>query len=48
LDYPEEFVAKMKNDFGFEDSFIRATIEPFISKTLSFYEATFIELSKGE
>ena len=47
LDYPEEFVGQMKNEFGFEEAFVRKTIEPLVSKTLSFYESTFIELSKG-
>lgn len=47
LDYPEEFVGQMKNEFGFEEAFVRKTIEPFVSKTLSFYESTFIELSRG-
>jgi hypothetical protein len=47
LDYPEKFVGQMKNEFGFEEAFVRKTIEPLVSKALSFYESTFIELSKG-
>lgn len=47
LDLPEEFIQKMVNGFGFDRDFVISIITPHLGDSLSFFESTFIELSKG-
>lgn len=46
-DIPDDFVLEMKSSFGFSRQKICDVISPHMSKTLDFYESTFLELSKG-
>ena len=45
--YPEEFVVSMKENLGIEESITRQVIEPHISKSLSFFESTYLGLASG-
>ncbi|MBN2455472.1 MAG: hypothetical protein JXB29_02885, partial [Sedimentisphaerales bacterium] len=45
--YPEEFVSKMVQGFGFNDRTVRSAIEPFLPKSLDLFESTYLELSCG-
>lgn len=44
---PEEFIHQMNSGFGFNKALITDTITPYLGDSLSFFESTFIELSKG-
>jgi len=46
-DTPHEFVTKVSQDFGFSKAEILTTIEPLMRSSLSYFEATFLDLSKG-
>lgn len=47
VEMPEEFIGKMVREFGFKEDFVRSIITPFMSKTLSYFKSTFLDLSKG-
>ena len=44
---PEAFVEEMRRSFGFDKSKVLDAILPHIANSLDFFEATFLELSKG-
>lgn len=45
--YPEDFVEGMKERLGIEESITRQVIEPHLSKSLSFFESTYLDLASG-
>ena len=45
--YPEDFVIDMKEKLGIEEPITRQVIEPHLSKSLSFFESTYLELASG-
>lgn len=45
--YPEDFVVAMKERLGIEESITRQVIEPHLSKSLSFFESTYLNLASG-
>jgi hypothetical protein len=47
IDSAEEFITKMKSNFGFERELVEKIINPLIPKSLSFFESSYIELAKG-
>ena len=47
IDYPNEFIENMEKDYGLDESVTRKTIQPLLINTLSYYESTFLEMSKG-
>lgn len=47
IDNADKFVDQMVNQFGFKKTDVEAVISPYIDKALSFFEAKYIELSKG-
>lgn len=46
-DYPDSFVGKMIEGFGFSNSMVTKVITPFLSKNLDIFESTYLELSNG-
>jgi len=46
-DMPEDFVEQMKKNFGFDETEIRRVVEPFIKRSLTYFESTFLEYSRG-
>jgi len=46
-DYPEKFVSMMSHDLGLPEGLTRKVIEPLLSKSLSFFESTYLELASG-
>ena len=45
--YPEDFVDAMKEKLGITESVTRQVIEPHLSRSLSFFESTYLELASG-
>lgn len=45
--YPEDFVTAMRERLGIAESVTRQVIEPHLSKSLSFFESTYLELATG-
>lgn len=45
--YPEDFVSRMKADFGIPEDVTRKVIAPHLKQSLSFFESTYLELSSG-
>lgn len=46
-EYPEDFVASLKERLGIAEDLTRQIIEPHLSKSLSFFESTYLELASG-
>jgi hypothetical protein len=47
VDYPNDFINEINRNFGFGKSLIKRTIQPFLEKSLSYYESTFLGMSRG-
>ncbi|MBE0534526.1 MAG: hypothetical protein IH624_02575 [Phycisphaerae bacterium] len=45
--YPDAFVDKMVSAFGFDETMVVATIEPFLPKSLDIFESTYLAYSIG-
>ena len=45
--YPEDFVTAMKERLGIAEAITRQVIEPHLSKSLSFFESTYLDLASG-
>lgn len=45
--YPEDFVLALKDNLGISEDVTRQVIEPHLSKSLSFFESTYLELAAG-
>lgn len=46
-EYPEDFVSMMYHRLGIPEKLTRKVIEPLLSKSLSFFESTYLELASG-
>ena len=47
IDNADDFVQRMAKQFGFKSHDVKAVIDPYLDKALSFFETKYIELSKG-
>jgi len=47
VSFPQDFIERMIREFGFREKFITEVITPFLARSLSYFESTFLELSKG-
>lgn len=44
---PDEFVERITKQYGFSRGFIQETLQPFTKNSLSIFESSYIEMSKG-